>query len=79
MVDLNHIKIITVYSIRTTQQEWGKDYEGKMEGARKAFADMGLDDNIAEDVGKLLGVGNTVKLFEFFLHSLCPILALILL
>ena len=46
------------------KQEWGKDYEGKMEGARKAFKDMGLDDNIAEDVGKLLGVGNTVKLFD---------------
>jgi hypothetical protein len=35
-----------------------------MEGARKAFADMGLDENVAEDVGKLIGVGNTVKLFD---------------
>jgi hypothetical protein len=51
-------------TIAELKQEWGKDYEGKMEGARKAFADMGLDDNIAEDVGKLLGVGNTVKLFD---------------
>ena len=51
-------------TITELKQEWGKDYEGKMEGARKAFADMGLDDNVAEDVGKLLGVGNTVKLFD---------------
>jgi hypothetical protein len=46
------------------KQEWGKDYDDKMEGARKAFADMGLDENVAEDVGKLIGVANTVKLFD---------------
>ena len=46
------------------KQEWGKDYDIKMEGTKKAFKDMGLDDNVVEDMGKLLGVKNTVKLFD---------------
>jgi hypothetical protein len=44
------------------KQEWGKDYDNRMEDARKAFKDMGLEEDVAEEVGKLLGVGNTVKL-----------------
>jgi hypothetical protein len=35
-----------------------------MEDARAAFKDMGLEEDVAEEVGKLLGVGNTVKLFD---------------
>jgi hypothetical protein len=46
------------------KQEWGKDYDNRMEDARKAFKDMGLEEDVAEEVGKLLGVGNTVKLFD---------------
>jgi hypothetical protein len=51
------------------KQEWGKEYEGRIEGARKAFKDMGLDDDIAEEIGSLLGVGNTVKLFDALVNG----------
>jgi hypothetical protein len=51
-------------TIGDLKQEWGKDYDNRMEDARKAFKDMGLEEDVAEEVGKLLGVGNTVKLFD---------------
>jgi hypothetical protein len=51
------------------KQEWGKDYDDRMEDARKAFKDMGLEEDVAEEVGKLLGVGNTVKFFLILFTS----------
>jgi hypothetical protein len=44
-------------TIGELKQEWGKDYDNRMEDARKAFKDMGLEEDVAEEVGKLLGVG----------------------
>ena len=51
-------------TIGELKQEWGRDYDNRMEDARAAFKDMGLEEDVAEEVGKLLGVGNTVKLFD---------------
>jgi hypothetical protein len=51
-------------TISELKQEWGRDYDNRMEDARSAFKDMGLEEDVAEEVGKLIGVGNTVKLFD---------------
>jgi hypothetical protein len=53
-----------IKTVSELKQEWGKDYDNRIGDARKAFKDMGLEEDVAEEVGKLLGVGNTVKLFD---------------
>jgi hypothetical protein len=33
-------------TIGELKQEWGKDYDNRMEDARKAFKDMGLEEDV---------------------------------
>lgn len=56
-------------SLKELKQEWGKDYEDKMSSARNAFKNMGLDEQVAEEVGKIVGLTNTVKLFDALANS----------
>jgi hypothetical protein len=60
-------------TIGELKQEWGRDYDNRMEDARAAFKDMGLEEDVAEEVGKLpsgIPLQERLRLYTFLLPVL---------